>query len=656
MIKAVYPVFLILNLFALLTNAQQSKTSFETLINKAWSATDSDPKLARQIGIAIYQKAKVAGDKKNELNALNIISNAYWSERNYSNAKVYAKKGLSLATVYQLKSFEADFNNTLGLISYSINDYRAAVKSYESAYYLFAGLKMEKYMGITLMNIGMARRKLSEFEIANQNYFRAAEIFEKLGDHQNLSGLYNAIGNSYIALHKAEKAVPFYFKALKIAEQLKEEPLIAQSYNNIGYAFVMQKKPDSALTYLEKCLNIRIKEKDSGAVVLTLQNLAVAWKQKPSLSKATGFLERSILIAEKLGMRDELLRGTLDLAELYQQKKELTIALKTVLTAELLAKELKSKDLLLEAYDKKSSILEALKDYKGAFLVEQQRKSLNLEIFGIEEAKRIQELEVKYETNKKITDIAALHKTNALSNKIVSQQKTFIYFLIGASLLLMLILGFTIVIYIQKKKANQHVKSLVVEIHHRVKNNLQILSSLLTIQLEETDNEQVKQSIWENEMRLNSMNLIHQQLYMSDSDTKIEMQDYFIGLANNIHISFGSKGKSVKLDINVAQVSIDAEKAVPLGLIVNELITNAFKYAIEQPNPTITLSFKRKNEKYFSLSVADNGLGLSNDTNVNGDRKFGTKLVGMMAKQLRAEMNVSNNPGLTYQFNIPHLS
>lgn len=624
----------------------------DSLLKKARQVYSSDPQEGIRLTKEIYKLSKKKKMPAAGLKSLKLLSVMYWDSGNYKEATHFADIGLRLSVFCKKDSLTGEFWNTLGLINYGENNYESAIAKYVKALYYFYKVNMPSQIGIAYLNMGIARKKLSMFEEANAAYLKAAAIFEKIADTSNISGTYNSLGNNFIALNQYKNAVKYYSKALALSLKLKDEELAAQSYNNVGYAYTRQNMPDSAIKYLGKCLQLRSAAKDSALLVLTLQNLGEAWKQKGQLSSAITYTRISTALAKKLNMKDELLRGQLDLAGLYLSLKKYPAAMQQVNAAEALAKNLNSSELQIQAYQLKSSILEQTKDFKEALIYQKWAAVLHTQLFNIQKDKAISELEIKYEVAQKTKDIKALHTNNTLVQKIVKQQKTLIAALLAGSVLLVALLVITVKSYQRKRKDNMYIQNLMKELHHRVKNNLQILSGLFSLQLAESDDEKVKASIWENEMRINSMNLIHQRLYSAETGSQINIKEYLEQLVKNVYISYGGKGRNAELIFDIDPLNIDADKALSIGLIVNELVTNAFKYAMGQENSKIQISMKRMENETLLLGVKDNGKGIDPVTVTEEPTSFGLKLVKIMAAQLNGNLIVKNENGLSYQLEL----
>ena len=198
-----------------------------------------------------------------------------------------------------------------------------------------------------------------------------------------------------------------------------------------------------------------------------------------------------------------------------------------------------------------------------------------------------------------------------------------------------------------------HAKGLLVrEIHHRVKNNLQIVSGLLRVQLRAIKDPTARMAVRDGLDRIRSMSLIHQDLYPHDGVQGIEMAPYVERLAQGLLRSHAVEEHRVTLHLDVEPLWLDVDTAVPLGLVINELITNALKHAFPDGRPgRITVSL-REEEGALMLTVADDGVGLPDPLPSGGDGS-GLVLVRTFAEKLKAEQHVRSGPGTTVQLRLP---
>jgi len=204
------------------------------------------------------------------------------------------------------------------------------------------------------------------------------------------------------------------------------------------------------------------------------------------------------------------------------------------------------------------------------------------------------------------------------------------------------------------EKALEEKELLLKEIHHRVKNNLMIISSLLSLQARYLKDKEAFEIFKESENRAKSMALIHERLYRSSNLKEIDMMDYLKTLARGIFTSYSPPG--VKLNFDIDKIKMDIEQAIPVGLIVNELITNSFKHAFpENGEGEVNLKLKSLDGKIF-LEVSDNGIGFPEDLDWQNTESLGLQLVKSLADQINAEVRMISDNGTTFRLTIPKIS
>lgn len=198
-------------------------------------------------------------------------------------------------------------------------------------------------------------------------------------------------------------------------------------------------------------------------------------------------------------------------------------------------------------------------------------------------------------------------------------------------------------------KRNAEIEILMKEIHHRVKNNLEVVSSLLALQSAQIDDPNTKEAMNEGQNRVNSIGIVHQKLYQGTNLGAVEMKDYFLDLSESILDSFGAEGR-IDLKLAMDNLDLDIDTAVPLGLIINELLTNTIKYAFPKGEKgTITIKLEKQTGNMLHLEVADNGIGKSGITQGTG---FGGQLVSLLTNQLNGTMREDNQNGTTIIFDF----
>ena len=187
-----------------------------------------------------------------------------------------------------------------------------------------------------------------------------------------------------------------------------------------------------------------------------------------------------------------------------------------------------------------------------------------------------------------------------------------------------------------------------------MKNNLQVISSLLNLQSEYIKDPESLQVFAESRNRVRSMALIHEKLYQSHDLARIDFADYLRSLTRNLQSSYSKKSASVQIGVEVENVMLGVDSAVPCGLIVNELVTNCFKYAFPADRSgEIRVSMTRSATEGLKLSVADNGVGFPKDVDFKNTNSLGMQIINTLAEQLDGTIHMTNGIGTKFEICFP---
>jgi len=203
------------------------------------------------------------------------------------------------------------------------------------------------------------------------------------------------------------------------------------------------------------------------------------------------------------------------------------------------------------------------------------------------------------------------------------------------------------------KKSLEEKDVLLREVHHRVKNNMQIISSILSMQSRNIDDPKLKDILQESQNRIHSMALIHENLYNHKSLANIMFSTYIKSLTGNIARTYSSQQANIQFDYQIDCAYLPMDIAIPCGLIINELISNSFKYAfVNLPGGIISIHFKNIIDDEFLLTVADNGVGIPPEVNILKTKSLGMKILHKLVQQIDGEIknDFSNGTKFIIQF------
>jgi two-component sensor histidine kinase len=197
-------------------------------------------------------------------------------------------------------------------------------------------------------------------------------------------------------------------------------------------------------------------------------------------------------------------------------------------------------------------------------------------------------------------------------------------------------------------------EALLQEVHHRVKNNLQVISSLIRMQTRELDNVAAVTALQECQSRIGSIALIHEKLYQTDDFARVPFSEYAAGLLANIFEAAAASERNLSLDIDTDPVSLPVDKAIPCGLILNELVSNSLEHAFRGVDRgTVRVELRHTADGFIVLSVTDDGVGVPADFDPRTGSTLGVQLISTLVEQLRGHLVIERAGGTTFRVRFP---
>lgn len=486
-------------------------------------------------------------------------------------------------------------------------------------------------------NLGLHNRAMKEYiekvkkNIDEKDYFALAEFNNNIGNYLRLDK------STPTALSKYKEAKGFIMIFLNDITKKKSEKNIVEGNvlkgkieGNIGKCHVQLKQYEEAIPYLDSSIT-RMKEYSKGM------------------------------------FSSEIVENTLEIAECYlflNNFEKATDYLSNDPRPVTIANILKKNRLMALYYDK-------TQDYQNA--------SLYRKIYiNIRDSISVNESEIKKQQlatvmSEELADTRIMMEKQRLDleeskNQMIEQDERINLVFIS---LIFTLLGFAGLVYAYLKSIkNQRLiaeqkyiienslvekDSLLKEIHHRVKNNLQMVSSLLSLQTKNTRSKAAIEALEEGKSRVKAMALIHQKLYQNDDLSVIEMQGYIESLINSVQSVYKKGGHNINVTIDAEGVELDIDRAIPFGLILNELVSNSFKYAFPngEENGKIFIHLRKNIREEGHFEYSDNGIGLPEDTDDRANSSMGIRLMNRLANQLQTTLNVDKSvQGVRFWFNF----
>jgi two-component system, sensor histidine kinase PdtaS len=552
--------------------------------------------------------------------------------------------GKSLLKDDESDSVKAEFFLRCG-ITYGISG-----KADSSIYFFeqalqFAGEPQHLLKSRAHNGIGNVSRQRGNNEVAFESFQNALKAVEGKEDFMSQSFEGSIIANLasiYFSMGDNDKAEQYSLRGLEHAKSIKDTAQMEYSYVGLALIYNKTKEYEKALEYHQ--LASQLMERENSDPYLRDYN-------KINLAR---LFENQGKMVEALSLYDEMLLGTnpdvdirtTSLKNAGQILFELGDFTKVIDYAERLMSLANETQTLPSAVDATQLLYQsyqATEDYKTANEYLNLYVVLNDSLINEKSAKALVELEAKYESEKKAQEITELKLENQQS---VNQRNIYLF------VTLIVIVGaiFLGVLIRSKTKSNKLISKslkdkelLLKEIHHRVKNNLQIISSLLSLQSRYIEDKGAKDAVNEGQNRVKSMALIHQKLYQNENLAGVDALDYIENLTSTLRSSYGIEAERVSVTYDIENLNIDVDTIIPIGLILNELISNSFKHAFPNDKEgNISIWLKRANNQ-LELKVCDNGVGSKKD--ISKSDSFGIRMIRSLAMKLEATVDFNFDNG-----------
>ncbi len=577
----------------------------------------------------------------------------HMNRQNYDSASYFYRKALHYTEIAGNKVFSADNLSNLGLVYLRLGNFDSSSYFFNSAYQRFKDLRDSAKVTILEVNMAYLYSDKGLYEQSLKYLLAATYKLEKQEPSPNLAICYNNIGNIYTKMAEPYTALAYHKKALEVRQKLNLQQGISGSLNNIGNVYLSLSRYDSALNNFQKCLKITRRLNDKSGEAICLNNMGELNIQTGNLEEAEGLLKEALSIrmsmnekAAQVSTRNNLGHVSLLRGKFPQAERELKFSEQLAGSLGLLEQLKTNYELQVRLYREQKNFDKAL-EYSERLLVVKDS------ILNQEKAKSLAEMQTRYESLKKEDRIKLLEKEGLLQIVELERREIWIRSL-WLAVALTLIIGLLIYYNLRTVRKNKiHIELLLKELHHRVKNNLQILSSLLSLQSQQLTDDTAIKAVKSSESRINAMALIHRKLYTVDQNRTVDIKEYITELIQYLVYSYGYHERNFELDLDINQTSIDVDKAIPLGLILNELISNAFKHAYEnQPNPRLMVNLAYPEINELSIRIQDNGMGIS-PVDEKQRKTFGMKIVSTLIKELKGSLHVRSENGTTYDLHIP---
>lgn len=594
---------------------------------------------------------------------------------NFDQAKLYADSALQLANQKKYEDRIYAAHERIADAEQASANYNASFDHYSQVYTYFWRKGRKSEAARMLNRMGEAKRLTDDYKTALEYFQRSIKIHTELKDTNEVGSCLISIGVMYAVKGDNKDAEKYFTDAIKTFRSVGNEERVHLTMLNMGGMFREFGEYEKAVEYSVKAKEYFRKNGNEKRMAIASYNLGVTYFEMNRLHESRSEYSKCLPIFEKLG--DKLrINGTLmRLAEIALKQNNTELSMQYAQKALKGVTEIGSLSTKVHLYALISDIYKKKNDYKSALEYRLLYESLKDSISNESLNEKLAEMEKKYQNETqalKLEELSAKTKLaerdKIIAQKKIREQRSFQLFLLGLTLLIVLI---AVLIYnrydikrrnnivleeknaIIQKSLNEK-ELLLNEIHHRVKNNLQFIRSMLNLQSRYVHDAHAASVLLDINNRVQTMALVHQKLYQEDNLKGVEMKSFLNSLIENLLYSFKIDAKSLELKSDFDVLSLDIDIANSIGLIINELMTNAIKYALPETGRARMEVTLKQEADHLLLRVADSGKGYK-DTEHSGETgQFGIKLIYALAEKLKADIKLFNNNGAVAEIRIPN--
>ncbi len=645
-------------------------------------------------------------------------------QANLWQALKYFQEALELYSKQNNKVGMAQSYNNIGGIYFQLNNWDEALQLYRRAYETYKELEMSHMIAATLGNIGLTYQNLNDFDKALNYLKQSLDIRVKHNYQGEMVESYNNLGALYSELKDYQAANYYYEKSLELASEIGEKRIVALSLINIGKGKYLDGKIYDAISFTERGLDVARDHNLKFVVSTALEQLAELYAKAGNYlqayenSRQHYVVSQEILDEQKSRQINELqigyrAREKQQQIELLQHENELNqlkanqastlvivlalllfLAVVVGIFTLLLIRQRNKISILKKEQEARSLIRKTDNDLKAILkthahamiLFDNELNVIAFNNMAKKWAKGFLQIELS-------TGDSLFSLPNALVNELVNgviseslkgQSKEVEKEIFSENEELHYFKFFSNPVFDDREESIQSVnlmienitdrkssearilsdlkekETLIKEIHHRVKNNMQVIISLIRLQAHELKGTQERDAFIDLEQRISAMSYVHEELYKSQNLADINFNDYLSKISTNL-ISIYNKSVKVSNHLQVENNYLNIDIAVPCGLIVNELLTNALKHAFieadskkQQKNQKQVDIYFSESESEFYLQVIDNGKGMKQNVNFKNVSTMGFHLVKIITEdQLRGTWKIVSNGGLQVSVVFP---
>lgn len=544
---------------------------------------------------------------------------------------------------------------------YSVDDMREkAIEKLDQSVALYKTINFKNFQGVYILYSIIYFTDGNYKQALNYSLMALKSALNNGDSSMSLCQINNYVGITLSRLNDHEKAIGYYQAAMDVARNHNDNDAVLQLMFNIVKEYIELKKPDEALAFMKSIPKKFLVPEEDESYIYTPLSYLIIHNEKKNYSAVQSNGNQILHLIKSHRPSDKTLHNFYAiLIGFHLRTGQYSSANLHMRTMDSLSRKIGDPHRIKEDYYLKFRLDTAQGHYRSATENLLKYRTLHDSLFNETVSRQIRQLQVEYETEKNKNEIALLNQKNQLQQSHLAREKLVRNFTIGGLVLFFIIMALLYRQYRLKQQSNkvilqkneqlQHFLTekewLIREIHHRVKNNFHIVASLLEIQSSYLKNKEALSAIKESQHRIHSMSIIHQKLYQSETLSTIHMPEYIYELVEYLRESYSIR-ENISFSLQIDNIALNHASAITLGLILNEAITNAIKYAFaKNQDGKIAISLSHISDSQLLLSIADNGRGLPVDFDSKIGASMGMELLQGLTDDLGGSFSIETNNG-----------
>lgn len=581
------------------------------------------------------------------------------------SAVYFSQKGMEWANAHKDSIGIASMFVQMGLIDDNQGEFESSRSKYNNALDIFTLKNVPNKIASTSIRLGVVDLRNGRYDDAMKYFLKALGISEQLKDKSGIMEAYYSISWMYLDRKDYQSALLYLKKAEKLNDELPFSSTSLNIFNHLGVVYRETGRYQEAISYLEKGVKLSTDPANQGLNITLINNLASVYARQGLKAKALRLQEDALKRSREIGNYLRELQALSGISKTYGKENpekaiyylEQAIALARAKNA--YNQEMRYLKVIIPMYL-------TLKNYEQAFVMKEREHALADSFYYRSISKNIESLRTEYElskSNARIKELALITNRDKLelANARIIKNVT----IAGAGLLLIILLLLYNHYRVKQRTASQlneknisleklvtEKELLLREIHHRVKNNLHTVMSLLETQSASLKDDAL-QAVQNSQHRVYAMSLIHQKLYQVEHAKSVDMSVYLPELVEYLKDSFDT-GQRIRIRSHVDDVQLDLSKAIPVALILNEAITNSIKYAFpHNKQGEVHIELRKTITDKLKLSIRDNGIGLPDNWEEIQKNSLGLKLIRGLTEDLRGSFTIESSFGTKIIIEFP---